>query len=137
MIRVGCGGPANPRAPRQSTTPPPLSRQSPAVNGHRGTARSRNTAAILLALRSEGKPRQADFEDLQLAQQFSAKLAGAVLIRERNRNTFGDDVRLMLQRYLTFDGAIAGHEFGLVAKQRLTIVRRDLFDQLDGLALLS
>lgn len=77
------------------------------------------------------------FEDLQLAQQFSAKLAGAVLIRERNRNTFGDDVRLMLQRYLTFDGAIAGHEFGLVAKQRLTLVRRDLFDQLDGLALLS
>jgi hypothetical protein len=77
------------------------------------------------------------FEDLQLAQQFSAKLAGAVLIRERNRNTFGDDVRLMLQRYLTFDGAIAGPEFGLVAKQRLTLVRRDLFDQLDGLALLS
>jgi len=77
------------------------------------------------------------FEDLQLAQQFSAKLAGAVLIRERNRNTFGDDVRLMLQRYLTFDGAIAGPDFGLVAKQRLTLVRRDLFDQLDGLALLS
>jgi hypothetical protein len=77
------------------------------------------------------------FEDLHLAQQFSAKLAGAVLIRERNRNTFGDDVRLMLQRYLTFDGAIAGDEFGLVAKQRLTLVRRDLFDQLDGLALLS
>jgi hypothetical protein len=77
------------------------------------------------------------FEDLQLAQQFSAKLAGAVLIRERNRNTFGDDVRLMLQSYLTFDAAITGQEFGLVAKQRLAIVRRDLFDQLDGLALLS
>jgi hypothetical protein len=76
------------------------------------------------------------FEDLQLAQQFSAKLAGAILIRERNRNTFGDDVRLMLQRYLTFDGAIAGQEFGLVSKQRLTLVRRDLFDQLDSLALL-
>jgi len=77
------------------------------------------------------------FEDLQLAQQFASKLAGAILIRERNRNTFGDDIRLMLQRCMTFDGAIQSQDFGLVAKQRLTLVRRDLFEQLDALALLS
>ena len=77
------------------------------------------------------------FEDLQLAREFASKVAGAVLIRERNRNTFGDDIKLMLQGYLTFDAAIQSSEFGLVSKQRLTIVRRDLFDQLDSLALLS
>jgi hypothetical protein len=64
------------------------------------------------------------FEDLQLAQQFAAQLAGAVLIRERNRNTFGDDIKLMLQGFLTFDAAIRSEQFGLVSKQRLTIVRR-------------
>jgi hypothetical protein len=77
------------------------------------------------------------FEDLQLTQQFASKVAGAVLIRERNRNTFGDDIKLMLQGYRTFDAAIQSSEFGLVSKQRLTIVRRDLFDQLDSLTLLS
>lgn len=77
------------------------------------------------------------FEDLQLAQQFAAQLAGAVLIRERNRNTFGDDIKLMLQGFLTFDAAIRSEQFGLVSKQRLTIVRRDLFDQLDNVGLMS
>lgn len=72
-----------------------------------------------------------------MAQQFAAQLAGAVLIRERNRNTFGDDIKLMLQGFLTFDAAIRSEQFGLVSKQRLTIVRRDLFDQLDNLGLMS
>jgi hypothetical protein len=44
---------------------------------------------------------------------------------------------LMLQKHLTFDAAIRGEEFGLVSKQRLTIVRRDLFEQIDSLSLLS
>jgi len=75
------------------------------------------------------------FEDLQVAQQFASRLAGAVRIRERNRHTFGDDVKMMLERYLTFDGAIGSDEFGLVSKQRLVLVRRDLFEQLDNLRL--
>ena len=77
------------------------------------------------------------FEDLQLAHQFASKIAGAVLVRERNRNTFGDDIKLMLQKHLTFEAAIRGEEFGLVSKQRLAIVRRDLFEQIDSLSLLS
>ena len=75
------------------------------------------------------------FEDLQVAQQFASRLAGAVRIRERNRHTFGDDVKMMLERYLTFEGAIGSDEFGLVSKQRLVLVRRDLFEQLDNLRL--
>jgi hypothetical protein len=43
----------------------------------------------------------------------------------------------MLQGFLTFDAAIRSGQFGLVSKQRLAIVRRDLFDQLDNLGLMS
>jgi hypothetical protein len=39
----------------------------------------------------------------------------------------------MLERRLTFDEAIKDEDFNLVSKQRLTIVRRDLFEQLDKL----
>jgi hypothetical protein len=80
---------------------------------------------------NEGRP----FEDLKVAQEHAAKLAGSVTIRERNPNTFGDDVKQMLERRLTFDAAIKSEEFSLVSKQRLAIIRRDLFEQLDKLGL--
>jgi hypothetical protein len=75
------------------------------------------------------------FEDLELAKQQAARVLGTVTIRERNHHTFGDDVKEMLQRRLTFDAAIQSEQFSLVSKQRLAIVRRDLFDQLDSLAI--
>jgi hypothetical protein len=79
----------------------------------------------------EGQP----FEDLKVAQQHADKLLGSITIRERNSNTFGDDVKEMLEHRLTFNSAIRSEEFSLVAKQRLAIVRRDLFEQLDRLGL--
>lgn len=75
------------------------------------------------------------FEDLKITQQHADKLVGSVMIRERNANTFGDDVKQMLERRMTFDSAIKSEDFSLVSKQRLAIVRRDLFEQLDKLAL--
>ena len=44
-------------------------------------------------------------------------------MRDRNPQTYGDDVREMLERRLTFDEAITKPEFSLVSRQRLTIVR--------------
>jgi hypothetical protein len=79
----------------------------------------------------DGKP----FEELKVARQHADKLAGAVTIRERNSNTFGHDVKQMLERRLTFDSAIRSDAFSLVSKQRLAIVQRDLYEQLDRLEL--
>src|SRR5580658_361385 len=75
------------------------------------------------------------FEDFEVAEEYAAKLVGAVVIRDRNPHTYGDDVRQMLERRLTFDEAIRNADFSLVSKQRLTIVRRELFEQLDKLAI--
>ena len=75
------------------------------------------------------------FEELKVAQEQAERVLGTVTIRERNPHTFGDDLKEMLQRRLTFDAAIQSEQFSLVAKQRLAIIRRDLFDQLDTLAL--
>jgi len=50
---------------------------------------------------------------------------------KRNPNTYGDDMRLMLARRLTFQEAIRLGDFSLVSKQRLQIIQRELFDQLD------
>ena len=78
----------------------------------------------------QGQP----FEELKVAQDHAERVLGAVTIRERNHHTFGDDVKEMLQRRITFDAAIEDERFSLVSKQRLSIVRRDLFEQLNAVA---
>jgi hypothetical protein len=75
------------------------------------------------------------FTEFKETQDSLEKLVGSVMIRERNPQTFGDDVKQMLQRRMTFDEAIRSEEFSLVSKQRLTIIRRDIFDQIEQLAL--
>ena len=58
-----------------------------------------------------------------------------MFIRKRNPDTFEDDVQQMLRSRMTFDEAIASEDFSLVSKQRLQIVRREMFEQLDELDL--
>jgi hypothetical protein len=75
----------------------------------------------------DGKP----FEQFRVAEEQAHKLLGTVVIRERNPNTYGDDMRQMLAKRLTFEEAIRLAEFSLVSRQRLEIIRRELFEQLD------
>lgn len=75
------------------------------------------------------------FDELNIAEEQALKILGFVLIRDHNPQTYGDDVRQMMERRLTFDEAIKIPEFSLVSKQRLTIVRREIFEQIDVLAL--
>ena len=71
------------------------------------------------------------FEEFRIAEEQAHKLLGTVAIRERNPNTYGDDMRQMLSRRLTFEEAIRFADFSLLSKQRLAIIRRELFEQLD------
>jgi hypothetical protein len=71
------------------------------------------------------------FEEFRVAEEQVDKLLGTVMIRDRNPNTYGDDMRQMLAQRLTFEEAIRLAGFSLVSKQRLTIIRRELFEQLD------
>ena len=80
---------------------------------------------------SDGKP----FEEFRVAEEQADKLLGTVMIRERNPNTHGDDMRQMLTKRLTFDEAIRLADFSLVPKQRLAIIRREIFDQLDRIGM--
>jgi hypothetical protein len=75
------------------------------------------------------------FEQFKLAQDLAPKLVGSVLIRKLNPDTFEDDVQQMLRSRLTFEEAIISEDFSLVSKQRLQIVRRELFEQMDELEL--
>jgi hypothetical protein len=71
------------------------------------------------------------FEDMAVWGKHREKFAGAVMIPQHNPQTWGEDVREMMERRLTFRKAIESPYFSLVAKQRLQILRREIYEQLD------
>lgn len=57
------------------------------------------------------------------------RLVGPIRLLEQSK-PFQDDIRQMLQRYLTFEEAIVSAEFRVMQKQRLTMFRRQLFEEI-------
>jgi hypothetical protein len=76
---------------------------------------------------AEGKK----FSEMAAYNENSEKVCGAVIFSKRNQDTFGRDVEEMIAAKLTFNEAIGAAKLPIMAKQRLKIVQRDLFEQLD------
>ena len=75
------------------------------------------------------------FTEMKAYQSFSDKVKGIVRLPRRNPDTFGKDIQILLNKRLTFDEAIGGTEFSLMAKQRIKTVQREVFEQLDKVGL--
>ena len=73
------------------------------------------------------------FSDMAAYHSNAEKVCGAVVLAKRNQDTFGRDVEEMIASKLTFQEAISAARFSIMAKQRLKVVERDLFEQLDRL----
>jgi hypothetical protein len=73
------------------------------------------------------------FEQMQVYQDNQDKVLGSVGIPQRSPDTYGETIRLMREKKLTFAEAIQSPEFVLAQRSRLHIVRRDLFEQLERL----
>lgn len=79
---------------------------------------------------AEGKK----FSEMAAYRDNAEKVCGAIVFSKRNQDTFGRDVEEMIAAKLTFTEAIGTSKLPIMAKQRLKIVQRDLFDQLDRVA---
>jgi CobQ/CobB/MinD/ParA nucleotide binding domain len=75
------------------------------------------------------------FLEMRVFRDNEGKVAGTVAIPKRSVDTFGRDIEEMLRRKLTFSEAIASPDFSIMARQRLKVVRADLFEQLRSLRL--
>jgi hypothetical protein len=73
------------------------------------------------------------FEQMQVYLDNQEKVLGSVGIPQRSPDTYGETIRLMREKKLTFAEAIESPEFMLAQRSRLHIVRRDLFEQLQRL----
>src|SRR6516164_11676778 len=77
----------------------------------------------------------AGFADMPVCKKHANKLHGSVAIARRTADTFGRDMEEMNSRKLTFDEAVKAADFTIMTKQRLLVVQRDLFEQLDRIGL--
>jgi hypothetical protein len=75
------------------------------------------------------------FLDMRVFEDNKEKVCGTVAIAKRNPDTFGRDVETMISQKLTFDEAIRDGHFTIMTKQRLRMLQRDLFEQLDRVPL--
>ncbi len=80
------------------------------------------------AIEADGK----SFEDMKAYQAHRDRVDGLVRITRQTADTFGKDIELMLDRKLTFAEVRSDPEFGVMAKQRLAMVKRSIFQQLDA-----
>ena len=79
----------------------------------------------------DGRP----LSDMAVYRDHADKVWGSIAIPKRNRDTFGRDVEDLLRRKMTFRQALEGGEFPIMVRQRLKVIQRELFEQLDTLAL--
>jgi len=75
------------------------------------------------------------FVEMAVCKENEHKILGSIAVPKRNQDTFGRDMEEMVARKQTFDEAIKSGDFSIMTKQRLKVVQRDLFEQLDALSL--
>ncbi len=97
------------------------------------TAREKNLVVWLNeyfgAVLQDGSP----FREMAVCKKHAGKVHGSVAIVRRTADTFGRDVEEMICEKMTFDEALNGNCFTIMAKQRLRVVQRELFEQLDAI----
>jgi len=84
------------------------------------------------AIERDGKT----FTEMLAYKECESKVFGLVRIPKRNQDTFGRDIEDVIARKLTFEEAIRNGRASVMSKQRLKVVQRELFEQLDQMPLL-
>jgi hypothetical protein len=80
----------------------------------------------------DGRP----FEEMGAYRESEHKVLGSIHLPKLNQDTFGRDLEEIVARKLTINEAIKDGPFTIMTKQRLKMIQRDWFEQLDGLELL-
>ncbi len=76
------------------------------------------------------------FEQMKAYTTHKARVSALIQIPVLKEETFGRDFSEMLQARLTFDEALAMESLTIMSRQRLKIVRNQLFGQLDNVTVL-
>ena len=70
------------------------------------------------------------FEKLKIYDELKSRITGVIKIPQQ-RSLFANNFRAMMDNWQTFDEALKSHNFRILEKQRLTMIRRVLFEQIE------
>jgi hypothetical protein len=104
------------------------------ATGFVSTARATGVPLVLWENEHFGKLASASgkvFTESQTYADFAERVRGRVVLAARNGDTFGADIKKMNMARLTVDEVRASDKFNVMEKQRIKVVFRDLFGQLD------
>jgi hypothetical protein len=104
------------------------------ATGFVATARATGVPLVLWENEHFGKLASASgkvFTESQTYADFAERVRGRVVLAARNADTFGADIKKMNMARLTVDEVRASDKFNVMEKQRIKVVFRDLFGQLD------
>lgn len=73
------------------------------------------------------------FLDSKMYANNKSRIAGLVTLHKRNQDTFGKDLELLVSNNMTFDEAMTSDLFSTMPRQRLKIIQRSMYEQLDAL----
>jgi len=71
-----------------------------------------------------------EFTDFKIYKKLEKRIQQIVLIHERTRETFGEDVKKMLESKKTYSEVLSGSEFSIMQRQRIKSVQKSIYDQL-------
>lgn len=72
------------------------------------------------------------FVETPLYLKNTDRIKGIVKIHNRNPDTFGKDLQLLLANKMTFDESLTSDKFRTMARSRLNTIKKSIFDQLDS-----
>ena len=104
------------------------------ASGFVSTARSTSVPLVLWENQHFGLLQSAAGKQFSESQTFldnSARIRGRVTLTQRNADTFGADIKKMNTGRLTMDEVIQSERFNIMEKQRIRVVYRDIYRQLD------
>ena len=102
--------------------------------GFVSTAKSTNVPLVLWENEHFGLLQSASGKQFTESATYSdnaARVVGRVSLSQRNADTFGADIKKMNIARLTAEEVRASEKFNVMEKQRIKVVFRDLFEQLD------
>jgi len=108
------------------------------LNGFKSVAESTSERNVIVWLNEYFGRIERDgkrFDEMAAYKASEDRVFGSVHLIKRNQDTFGRDLEEVISRKLTLEEAIRDGEFSIMTKQRLKVIQRHWFEQLDSLSI--
>lgn len=104
------------------------------ASGFTSTAKSTTVPLVLWENQHFGLLQAASgkqFIESQSYNEYASRVKGRVVLAQRNPDTFGVDIKKMNIARLTMEEVMQNEKFNLMEKQRIKVLFREIFEQLD------